>query len=469
MGERPDATRRDRRHRPTCRTSRVMDAEDAFASGDRRGERASLLASRSTRERDEEGHTVEGVKTRDDDVDDASVVGWRRALDTRVGRMRTLGVAFTLMCALLGVLAVITPGDGPGVGGVAALMMTAPRGVGETYEPKLGGVSSGGAAVMHAQNAPGHIPGLAEHVQSVTRATKFRAITFCNKSYWTFAHLLLESMKATSPAILDFWTIIVPDETTKKYIEQQTSSTGHLIDVYVDDDLRKQVTKYASAGKDELKAMLSWRRVHAMQTLLDHDYTVMFIEPDAVVQKNPLQLIHDQLAKNDLVVASDYGLGTSARKHANTKVMVAKPSVQGKKLFNVWQRAEQTYKGDKAETGFLRSQIIPHIDVLTAKINVLDQTVVGNYLTHHEKAAQAIVTGMGCDNVDYKINFMSQLLRHVQPKDPNNPVPAFDYEGVAMGCDHAGREKVFKISNEFAKKKLASSKLGKMKTSEARE
>ena len=342
-------------------------------------------------------------------------------------------------------------------------------GGGETYEPKLGGVSSGGGTVMRAQNAPGHIPGLAEHVQSVTKTTKFRAITFCNKSYWMFAHLLLESMKATSPAILDFWTIIVPDETTKKYIEQETSSTGHMIDVYVDNDLRKQVTKYASAGKDELKAMLSWRRVHAMQTLLDHDYTVIFIEPDAVVQKNPLQLIHDQLTTHDLIVASDYGLGTSARKHANTKVMVAKPSVQGKKLFNVWQRAEQTYKGEKAETGFLLSQIIPHIDVLTAKINVLDQTIVGNYLTHHEKAGQAIVTGMGCDNVDYKINFMSQLLRHAQPKDPNNPVPPYDYDGVSMGCDHAGREKVFKISNAFAKKKSASSKLGKTKKSEGKD
>ena len=107
--------------------------------------------------------------------------------------------------------------------------------------------------------------------------------------------------------------------------------------------------------------------------------------------------------------------------------------------------------------------------MLTAKINVLDQTIVGNYLTHHEKAGQAIVTGMGCDNVDYKINFMSQLLRHAQPKDPNNPVPPYDYDGVSMGCDHAGREKVFKISNAFAKKKLASSKLGKTKKSEGKD
>ena len=38
--------------------------------------------------------------------------------DARGTRARAR-VAFTLMCALLGMLAVITPGDGPGVGGVA--------------------------------------------------------------------------------------------------------------------------------------------------------------------------------------------------------------------------------------------------------------------------------------------------------------------------------------------------------------
>ena len=56
--------------------------------------------------------------------EDGSVYGWRRAVGTRAGRVRALGVAFTLMCAILGMLAVITPGDGPGVGGVAARMMT---------------------------------------------------------------------------------------------------------------------------------------------------------------------------------------------------------------------------------------------------------------------------------------------------------------------------------------------------------
>ena len=77
-----------------------MDSEHALASGDRRGERASLLASRSTRESVEEGQPGEGVTMREDE--DGSVYGWRRAVGTRAGRVRALGVAFTLMCAILG-------------------------------------------------------------------------------------------------------------------------------------------------------------------------------------------------------------------------------------------------------------------------------------------------------------------------------------------------------------------------------
>ena len=47
---------------------------------------------------------------------------------------------------------------------------------------------------------------------------------------------------------------------------------------------------------------------------------------------------------------------------------------------------------------------------------------------------------------------MTQVLRHVQPADPNNPVSEFDYEGIKQGCDFPGRAKVFKLSNEYAKK-----------------
>ena len=65
-----------------------MDSEDALASGDRRGERASLLASRSTRESAEEGQPrEEGVTMREED---GSVYGWRRAVGTRAGRVRVI-------------------------------------------------------------------------------------------------------------------------------------------------------------------------------------------------------------------------------------------------------------------------------------------------------------------------------------------------------------------------------------------
>ena len=77
---------------------------------------------------------------------------------------------------------------------------------------------------------------------------------------------------------------------------------------------------------------------------------------------------------------------------------------------------------------------------------------MGNFLSHHATASQSFVTGTGCDDINYKINFMTQVLRHVQPMDPNNPVSEFDYEGVKQGCDLAGRAKVFKLSNEYAKK-----------------
>lgn len=386
-----------------CEVSPVASRSNAFGEGDEFG--VGVTSERSSRGRF------------------GGAAAWRT---------RAVGLAlFALACAL---------------GSVAMV-----RATGGSSAPA--GALLGGAA--RPMNAPGHVPGLAEHMQGVTRNTKFRIITFCNKSYWMFAHALLESMKAVSPTVVDFWTVIVPDEETGKYITDDTRAAGHTIDVFVDDDLRRQVAKYAGASRDELKAMLSWRRIHAVQTLLDADYTVMFIEPDAVFQKNPLQLIHDQLVANDLVLSADYGLGSTAHKRANTKLIIAKPSAQGKKLFNVWQRAEQSYTGEKAEAGFFLDQVVPHLDVLTAKINVLDQTIVGNYLTHHEKANQVVVTGMGCDNVDFKINFMTQLLRHVQPRDPNNIPPDFDYDVVAQGCDHAGREKVFRISNEYAKKKMA--------------
>jgi hypothetical protein len=382
-------------------------------------------------------------------------------------RRRVWGVTLGMLAIVFGLLALTA--SSPGARGGLA---TRDSSVNDAFDvdalaSKLGLSSDKGSvgetkeAAKSARNSPGRIPGLAAHVESKTHATKFRMITFCNKSYWMFAHALLESMKAVAPSMVDFWTIIVPDEETKAYIESETRASGKIVDVFVDEDLKTQVVKYKSAGKLELKNMLSWRRVHAMHTLLDKDFTTMFIEPDAVMQKNPLKAIHDMLTSNDVAMSADYGLGSSARPHANSKVMIAKPSAQGKKLFDVWQRAEASYSGPKAEIGFFISQVLPHLDVLTAKIKVLDQTVVGNYLTHHEKAGQLIITGTGCDDVNYKINFISQVLRHAQPTDQE--LEAFDYEGIAQGCDHAGREKVFKISNEYAKKVLA--KMGRKKSS----
>lgn len=283
-------------------------------------------------------------------------------------------------------------------------------------------------------------------------------ITFCNKSYWMFARTLLESIKAVSPSLVEFWTIIVADEDTKKYIEGEIGQGGVKVDIFVDTDLQKVVLKNRGASKEDLKAMLSWRRVHALQALIDNDYTAVFLEPDTAIQVNPLPMIHEHLLKYDVLLASDYGLGKMARKHASSKIIIAKPSLQAKKLLNVWQSAEGSYFGEGAEIGFFQKEVVPHLDEITAKVKILDQTVVGNFLSHHEMAKQAFVTGTGCDDVNYKINFMTQVLRHVQPTDPNAPVPKFDYDGVAHGCDASGRAKVFKLSNEYAKQMASSSK-----------
>jgi len=402
-----------------------------------RHERRGLLASA------EVGDAVTPTRASGDgayDGDDSERARARRTWGARIA-----GLAAGACVALVGALAVQgSRGTRAGEGRSRALAGAAGAALGSSHSTQT--------AMVRALNAPGHIPGLAEHVEQVSTTTKFRMLTFCNKSYWMFARNLLESLKAVSPSLVEFWTIIVADEETKAYIQSEVRLGGVSVDVFVDEDLKTQVLKNRGASKEALKAMLSWRRVHAMQTLVDNDYTTMFLEPDVAIQKNPLQVIHDQLLKADVVLSSDYGLGKMARDHASTKILIAKPSVQAKKLFNVWQRAEASYNGEGAEIGFFNTQVVPHIDDLTAKVKILDQTVVGNYLSHHIKASQAFVTGTGCDDVNYKINFMTQVLRHVQPSDPNAPVGEFDYDGVAQGCDLAGRAKVFKLSNEYAKK-----------------
>ena len=425
------------------------------------GERAALLAdgedagrARDDAEEEDDDERRDGVAhgaaTRGDEEDDAS---WYAASTSRrqqwTWRARVAGLVVGVCVALIGALAVT--GARGGGAGLTLGPRSSPSG-GQTATVSALGSSRATEKSSRALNAPGHIPGLVEHIDEVSSATKFRMLTFCNKSYWMFARNLLESMKAVSPSLVDFWTIIVADEDTKKYIDAEIRLGGIKVDIFVDEDLKTQVLKNHGASKEALKAMLSWRRVHAMQSLLDSDYTTMFLEPDVVIQRNPLQIIHDQLLKNDVAMSSDYGLGKTARERASTKIIIAKPSVQAKKLFNVWQRAEASYSGEGAEIGFFHSEVAPHIDSLTAKVRVLDQTVVGNYLTHHAKASQSFVTGTGCDDINYKINFMTQVLRHVQPAEPNNPVSEFDYEGIKQGCDFLGRAKVFKLSNEYAKK-----------------
>ena len=435
------------------RTEHACVRNGALSEAMSRGERASLLGVNA----DEDGAAVTVNGAREDGVDAVEDDGTYASTSRRqkMWRARIIGVTVGVCVALVGVFAVTgARGAGAGLtlgGGAARSPSVGEDGAGQAVTMSALGASRDGSS-MRAINAPGHIPGLAEHVDDVSSATKFRMLTFCNKAYWMFARNLLESMKAVSPSLVDFWTIIVADEETKKYIDDEIRLGGISVDIFVDEDLKTQVLKNRGASKDALKSMLSWRRVHAMQSLIDSDYTTMFLEPDVVIQKNPLQIIHDQLSKNDVVLSSDYGLGKTAREHASTKIVIAKPSIQAKKLFNVWQRAEASYGGDGAEIGFFNSEVAPHLESLTANVKILDQTVVGNFLSHHAKASQSFVTGTGCDDINYKINFMTQVLRHVQPTDPNNPVSEFDYEGVKQGCDLAGRAKVFKLSNEYAKK-----------------
>jgi hypothetical protein len=92
--------------------------------------------------------------------------------------------------------------------------------------------------------------------------------------------------------------------------------------------------------------------MHALYGLIQADYTAVFLEPDVVFTKNPLQLFHDMLLDADIVATSDYGFGAEAVRRVNTKVLFAKPSDEAKKLLDVWQRAEAAYTGEDAERGF---------------------------------------------------------------------------------------------------------------------
>ena len=250
--------------------------------------------------------------------------------------------------------------------------------------------------------------------------------------------------------VLPYWTIVVADDQTKAYIQEQAKE--YPIDIFVDKSLHDALHKGSkNADADELKSMLSWRRVHALYTLVNADYTAVFLEPDVVFTGNPMQTIHDQLLDHDVVVSSDYGFKSAAKKTVNTKMIMAKPSKEAKKLLNVWQKAEASYRGEDAERGFLEEHVIPKLSELSAKIGVADQSVVQNYITHinkkKDKNTAFFVTGTGCPDVDFKLNFLNQISQLVMPISSSVQMTV-DYESVAEGCDVETRKKILGLRHD---------------------
>ena len=90
-------------------------------------------------------------------------------------------------------------------------------------------------------NAPGPIPGLVDHVDAVSGATKFRLVSFCNRAYWPFLHVAMQSTRSVAPDVVPYWTVIVADEGTAEFIRDKAPD----LDVFVDDDLRDIVGRNA--------------------------------------------------------------------------------------------------------------------------------------------------------------------------------------------------------------------------------
>ena len=120
--------------------------------------------------------------------------------------------------------------------------------------------------------------------------------------------------------------------------------------------------------------------------------------------ENPLQLITIS-SRRTISFGVGLRLGTArvARQHQGH----GGQAFGAKKLFNVWQRAEQTYKEKRLRLVFAFANHSSH-----RRAHGEDQRPRPNHrgqlFNPPRKAGQAIVTGMGCDNVDYKINFMSR-------------------------------------------------------------
>ena len=330
------------------------------------------------------------------------------------------------------------------------------------------------------RNAPGPIPGLVEHVDAVSGATKFRLVSFCNRAYWPFLRVALQSARAVAPDIVPYWTVLVPDEGTAEFVRDKAAD----VDVFVDDDLRAIVSdsvRQRNAGKfdgtsageraerAELRRLMSWRRVHAMHGLLDAGYTAVFIEPDVVFAGDPTNVLNEVLTRADVAVGSDYGRGKYARRHANTKVLVAKPTPSAKALFAEWQGAEanEAMRGGstRTERAYLLRTILREGRRRRgsgAVVEVLDETAVASYLSHpaddmddasNDDGASSLgargstrtierpvmITGGGCDDVNYKLNWLNQaVLRYALPPGPEGRKP-LDFEAVRAGCDEATR------------------------------
>ena len=329
---------------------------------------------------------------------------------------------------------------------------------------------SGASTSSILRNAPGPIPGLVEHVDAVSGATKFRLVSFCNRAYWPFLHVATQSVRAAAPDMLPYWTVLVPDEGTAEFVRDKASD----VDVFVDDDLRGIVAANAEkfddtpdgerAERAELRRLMSWRRVHAMHGLLDAGYTAVFIEPDVVFAGDPTSTFDDVLRVADVAVGSDYGVGAGARRRANTKVLIAKPTAAAKALFAEWQGAEANERGVRAggsntERAYLLGTILRRGRRGGAAVEVLDETAVASYLSHPGEVLDAdddgprlglrgstmttavMITGGGCDDVNYKLNWLDQaVLRYALPAGPEGRKP-LDFEAVRAGCDEPTRRK----------------------------
>ena len=97
-------------------------------------------------------------------------------------------------------------------------------------------------------------------------------------------------------------------------------------------------------------------------------------------------------------------------------------------------------------------------------VEVLDETAVASYLSHpaddmddasNDDGASSLgargstrtierpvmITGGGCDDVNYKLNWLNQaVLRYALPAGPEGRKP-LDFEAVRAGCDEPTRRK----------------------------